>query len=222
MESEKKCTRHLTAKASFNCDRCGESFCPECRCELLGGDVCCTECAVDSAGENSGEFGLYHGAGYPDVHRPMNKRRRGRFLAVVLLIGLPLFVAELVFLHHSTAVVAGPEVEARRVMSDTLVLVTELNRYKAEVGRYPERLDLIVPSHWDPRDTAELESYDYRRVGSTRFALRPRLTGDEKEDAGIVRALALIPRSLGEDGSLEVFLRAEQRKEQPLPPGGGV
>lgn len=215
------CTRHETVDASFCCDRCGDPFCLECRCELLGGAICCTECAVEMAGESRGEFGAHREAAYPEVIGTAKKRRRGRFLIIVLLICFPVLVGELLFLHRSTAVDAGPDAVTRRVMGDTLVLITVLNRYKAEQGQYPERLDLIVPSHWDAGDTAELGSYEYRRVGTTRFVLQPLLTGNKEEDAGIVQAQALIPRSFGEESGLDVFFKLEQRERDTAAQGGG-
>jgi len=222
METGLCCTRHGTAAASFRCDRCGDPFCLECRCELLGGVVCCAECAVETAGESRSEFGAHHGAAYPEVVGTTKKRPRGRFLMVVLLICLPVLVAEVLFLHRSTAVDAGPDTVTRRVMGDTLVLVTVLNRYKAEQGQYPERLEQLIPSHWDSGDTAELESYEYRRVGSTRFALQPRLSGDMEEDAGIVQTQAIIPRSFGEESGLDVLFGREPLQRATVATGGGT
>lgn len=207
MESRQNCTRHRTAEARFVCDQCHKPFCAECRCELLDSSVCCTECAVETAGEHGGVFAARHGDGYPDVDQSKIRAGSRRFLTVFLLVCISLLAVEGLFLHRSTAKSAGAVAEERHVMSDTLVLITVLNRYKSEVGRYPERLEEIVPAHWMKQDMAELERYEYRRIGTERFVLRPRLTGKPDDDAGIVRALSLIPRSFGQDSSLDVFLR---------------
>ncbi len=221
MKPEQYCTGHRTAEARFICDRCRKAYCSECRCELLDGRVCCTECAVEAAGENGGVFAAHHGAGFPEVSRSRKRTGGKRFLTVFLLLCIPLLALEGLFLLRSTARTAGAQAEERRVMSDTLVLVTVLNRYRAEAGGYPDRLEQIVPAYWDRHDMAELQGYEYRRIGSERFVLRPRLSGRQDEDAGIVRALALIPQSLDRDTNLDVFLRAAKQSGRTARGGAG-
>lgn len=222
MERGVRCTRHRTAEASFCCDRCGDPYCQECRCELLNSDICCAECAVETAGESRGEFQGHHGDGYAAVAGTPKKPRRGRFLTIMLLVCLPLLGAEFLFLHRSTHVNNEPETVVRRVMADTLVLVTQLNRYKAEDGQYPEQLDQIIPNYWEPGDSVELERYEYRRAGTDRFVLRPRLSGSREEDAGIIKVLALLPDSLGEDSPLDIFLRRDQGRSDRSAAGDGA
>jgi hypothetical protein len=220
IENGSKCSRHGNAQARFVCDSCGESFCSHCRCELLGGSVCCTECAVERAGESGGVIQHPHGSGLNGVDPRGKAFRFGRLLTVVLLVCLPLLVLEGLFLLRSRADHAGSELEAQRVMSDTLVLITVLNGYRENTGAYPVRLPDLVPTHWKPGDMAELDGYEYRRIGMERFVLLPQLTGDENEMAGIARARSLIPRSLGRDSDLDVFLRSVAASAAPHSAGG--
>ena len=205
-----KCTRHRTAAASFVCDRCRQPYCAECRCELLGGGVCCAECAVELAGANGGEYDAHAQEALPGVSAPTQKGRGSRkLIALVLLVCLPVIFVELLFLQRSGAASPDPAVAERRVMGRTLVLITLINRSRMETGDYPVALGELVPGYWSRQDTAELQRFEYRRIGAERFTLRPLLTGNPQEDAGVLRALALIPRSLGPDSDLEVFLRVE-------------
>jgi hypothetical protein len=176
---------------------------------------------VETAGEHGGVFAAHHGAGYPEVSSSLTRTGGRRFLMLFLLACVPLLLVEGLFLFRSTTRSVGVQAEEQRVLSDTLVLITVLNRYKTEIGCYPDRLEEIVPAYWEEQDLAELQNYEYRRIGTERFVLRPCLTGQQEEDAGIVRALAVIPRSLGRESSLEVFLRS-CRPAENYPSGGGA
>ncbi len=131
-----------------------------------------------------------------------------RLITVVLLVCIPLLALEGLFLLRSRVSRTAAEDETHHVMSDTLVLITVLNTYRQDTGAYPEELEEIVPSHWKPGDRAELERYDYHRSAAKRYVLQPRLTGDKTEDAAIMRASSLIPRVLGPESRLDVFLAA--------------
>lgn len=215
MNRGQKCHRHRNAAASFVCDRCRQPFCAECRCELLGGGVCCTECAVEMAGANGGEYDANCREALPEVTAPSTGgKRKHRLLATVLLVCLPLILVEVFFLQRSGTVDRDPAMAERRVMGRALVLITLLNRCREETGAYPAELAELVPAYWSRQDMAELGRYEYRRIGRERFTLRPLLSGEPARDAGVVRVLAMIPRSLGPDSDLDVFLRIEGRGGQ--------
>lgn len=208
MENGSPCHRHRDAEASFTCHSCGNSFCSRCCCELLDGSVCCTECAVERAGESGGVFEPGQGSAAVGESRAGRPTSRMRLITVVLLVCIPLLALEGLFLLRSRVSPAGAKDETHHVMSDTLVLITVLNTYRHDTGAYPEELEEIVPSHWKPGDRAELERYEYHRSAAQRYVLQPRLTGEITEDASIKRARSLIPRVLGPESRLDVFLAA--------------
>lgn len=164
-------------ESDFLCARCGG----ECGAEAMGktdekGRPLCIPCSLEitaSSASTSTRRDIEKRQARAEAVEELREKRRGsrRLTAALLLLGLPVIGIELFLLLDSRPPALTPAEVAEIELTESAIMVTVLEQYRDEHGRFPPSLDALVPDFWSAEDAAELVSFQYAPVGVDDFRL---------------------------------------------------